>query len=54
MYKWTEHLMYGFAHEHMIDHFTSAASHFFNFLKRFYLFIFRDKGGEGETEGQNH
>ena len=25
-----------------------------NFLKRFYLFIFREKGREGEREGQKH
>ena len=24
------------------------------FLKRFYLFIFREKGREGETEGEKH
>ena len=26
----------------------------YNFLKRFYLFIFRDRGKEGEREGQKH
>ena len=25
-----------------------------NFLKRFYLFIFREKGREGEREGEKH
>ena len=27
---------------------------FLSFLKRFYLFIFREKGREGEREGEKH
>ena len=29
-------------------------STFFNFFKRFYLFIFRQRGMEGEREGEKH
>ena len=34
---------------HMVGSF-----HFADFLKRFYLFIFRERGREGEKEGEKH
>ena len=32
----------------------TLAAFAFLFLKRFYVFIFRERGREGEREGENH
>ena len=44
------HLFYLFFHLGLLANFII----FFNFLKRFYLFFFKEKGREGERQGEKH